>query len=236
MNELDRIRAEYARRAMDPRLQGRYSLFRPGALFTVQTRERAVLRLLKQAGFEPLDRLDILEMGCGEGSVLVELLRWGADPARLYGCDLLPDRLSSARRRLPVATALALADGGALPYPSGRFTLVLQFTVFTSVLDPELRQRMAAEMWRVLRPGGAVLWYDFRFQGFNNPAVRAIHPRQVRALFPQGTITARRVTLAPPIARQLAGWSWLGCELLDRLPWLCTHDLILIRKSEARDD
>ncbi len=233
MAELDRIRAEYARRAQDPRLQGRYSPFQPGALFTMQTRERAILRLLRQAGFAPLDRFDILEVGCGEGAVMLDLLRWEADPTRLCGCDLLPDRVACARRRLPAATGLAVADGGALPYPTARFDLVLQFTVFTSVLDQGLRQRIAAEMWRVLRPGGAVLWYDFRFQGLHNPAVRAIHPRQVRPLFPQGRFLARRVTLAPPIARRLARWSWPGCELLDRLPWLRTHDLILIRKGEG---
>ncbi len=231
MDELDRIRAEYARRAQDPRLRGLYSLFRPDVLFTVQTRERTALRLLRQAGFEPLDRFDILEVGCGEGGVLLDLLRWGADPARLHGCDLLPDRVVQARQRLPAATPLAVADAGALPYPSACFDLVLQFTVLTSVLDEGLRQRIAREMWRVLRPGGAVLSYDFRFQGFDNPAVRAIHPRQLRQLFPHGEFTARRVTLAPPIARRLAWWSWSCCELLAHLPWLRTHDLILIRKE-----
>jgi len=233
MNELDRIRAEYARRQLDPRLQNRYSLFVPGALFTFQTRERAVLRMLQQAGLDPLDHLDILEVGCGEGGVLLGLIQWGADPARLCGCDLLSDRVTHARRRLPTTAALAVADGGYLPYPSARFDLVLQFTVFTSVLDCTLRQRIADEMWRILRPGGAVLWYDFRFQGRNNPAVQAIHPRQVRALFPHGTFAAQRVTLAPPIAWRLARWSRLCCELLALLPWLRTHDLILIRKGEA---
>jgi hypothetical protein len=109
---------------------------------------------------------------------------------------------------------------------------VLQFTVFTSVLDPALRQRIAGEMWRVLRPGGVVLWYDFRYAG-SNPAVRPIHPREVRALFPQAELAAQRVTLAPPLARRMANWSWLLCELVAALPWLRTHDLILIRKREA---
>ena len=231
MSELDRIRAEYARRALDPRLQDRYSLFRPDVLFTLHGRERAIVRLLQQAGFEPLEHFEILELGCGAGGVLLELLRLGADPDRLYGCDLLPERVTEARHRLPTGVDLAVADGGALPYPSTRFDLVLQFTVFTSVLDEGLRQRIAVEMWRVLRPGGAVLWYDFRFQSRNNPAVRAIHPRQVRALFPHGTFTARRVTMAPPIARRLARWSWLACEMLALLPWLRTHDLILIQRD-----
>ncbi|GAB4536605.1 MAG: class I SAM-dependent methyltransferase [Anaerolineae bacterium] len=234
MHELDRIRAEYARRSRDLRLQGRYSLARPDVLFTMQVRERAILHILNQAGFTPLSRFDVLEVGCGEGGVLLDLLRWGADPTRLNACDLLPGRTGQARLRLPAATSLAVADGGALPYPAARFDLVLQFTVFTSVLDSGLRQRMADEMWRVLRSGGAVVWYDFRFQG-RNPAVRAIHPREVRALFPQGAFTQRRVTLAPPITRRLAAWTWLGCELLACIPWLRTHDLILIRKLETPD-
>ena len=235
MDELDRIRAEYARRAQDPRLAGLYSLFRPDALFAIQTRERAALRLLGQAGFSPLDRFDLLEVGCGEGGVLLDVVRWGADPARLHGCDLLPDHLACARRRLPATVRLATADGGALPYPSASFDLILQFTVFTSVLDEGLRQRMAREMWRVLRPGGAVLWYDFRFQG-SNPAVRAIHPREVRELFPGAEFTAYRLTLAPPITRRIARWSWFACEMLVRIPWLRTHDLILVRKLEGAHD
>jgi SAM-dependent methyltransferase len=125
---------------------------------------------------------------------------------------------------------LTVANGGRLPYPNACFDLVCQFTVFTSVLDEALRRCIAQEMWRVLRPGGAVLWYDFRFQG-HNPAVRAIHPSEVRALFPKGTFAVRRVTLAPPIARRLASLSWLGCEILARVPWLLTHDLLLIRNS-----
>jgi ubiquinone/menaquinone biosynthesis C-methylase UbiE len=233
LREQDRIRAEYARRARDPNLAGRYSLFRPDVQFMTQTRERAVLHILRHAGFEDLNPLDVLEVGCGAGGVMINLLHWGADPARLHGCDLFPPRVEQARARLPAATLLTVADGGALPYSSSRFDLALQFTVFTSVLDEDLRHRIAHEMWRVLRPGGAVLWYDFRYQG-RNPSVRAIHPREVRELFPHATHTARRITLAPPIVRRIARWSWLACEILSRIPWLRTHDLILIRK-EAQD-
>ena len=233
-DELDRIRIEYARRAQDPRLRGLYSPARPDVLLAMQARERAILRMLKDAGFHPLSRLDLLDVGCGSGGVLLDFLRWEADPARLHGCDLLPERLGSARRRLAPYTSLAVADGGALPYPTACFDLVLQIGVLTSVLDGNLRVRIADEMWRVLRPGGAVLSYDFRFQG-RNPAVKAINPGEIRALFPEGTFMHRRVTLAPPIARRLARWSWLACELLHVIPWLRTHDLILIRKTEGRD-
>ena len=128
MSELERIRAEYARRARDPRLRGRYNFSRPDVQFTVQTRERAVLQMLQQAGFVPWDNLDMLDVGCGTGSALLDLLRWGADPARVCGCDLLPDRVASARRRLPEAVSVVVADGGRLAYPTARFDLLFQFT------------------------------------------------------------------------------------------------------------
>jgi hypothetical protein len=63
--------------------------------------------------------------------------------------------------------------------------------------------------------------------------VRAIHPREVQALFPEGGFTGRRVTLAPPLTRRVIRWSWLVCELLERIPWLRSHDLMLIRKAEV---
>ena len=232
--ELDRIREEYARRAQDPRLHGLYSPSRPDVLFHMQTRERMTLRMLQQAALGPLDQLDLLEMGCGTGGILLDLLRWGADPARLHGCDLLPERVTSARRRLPQPSMLAVADGGVLPYPAARFDLVLQFGVLTSILDERLRGRMAQELWRVVRPGGAVLSYDFRYRG-RNPAVRPLHPRELRDLLPEGRFAHRRVTLAPPITRRLARWSWLACDLLHAIPWLRTHDLVLVRKAEAED-
>lgn len=235
MSELDRIRDEYARRAQDPRLQGLYSPSRPDVLFSMQIRERATLKMLQQADLHHLGQLELLEMGCGSGGILLDLLRWGADPARLHGCDLLPGRVRSARQRLPKPTTLAVADGGALPYPAAQFDLVLQFGVLTSILDDRLRRRMAQELWRVVRPGGAVLSYDFRYRG-QNPAVRPLHPQEVRELLPEGKYTHCRVTLAPPITRRLARWSWPACELLHAIPWLRTHDLVLVQKTEAEDD
>jgi len=41
----------------------------------------------------------ILEVGCGAGDVLFELISYGADPECLYGIDLLADELLEGRRR-----------------------------------------------------------------------------------------------------------------------------------------
>lgn len=228
MDDLERLRLEYADREV--RLSGsdRYSFYNPGYLFAWQGRQRHMLSVLRRQGFEPLESQRILELGCGRGSVLLELLSYGARPERLFGCDLLLDRLQDARQKLP-HLPLSCADGQSLPYPSAVFDLAIQLTVFSSILDQQIRQRLAQELLRVVRPGGAILWYDFWLNPLN-PHTRGIRPQEVRRLFPACQFTFRRITLAPPLARRLAPLSWAACALLEKLRFLNTHDLALIRK------
>jgi SAM-dependent methyltransferase len=225
--ERERLKAAYARRPIhDPR----YSSFEPGHLFIMQERERAVLRALSRHGVEELGPLRILEIGCGDANWLRDLVRWGASPERLVGVDVLPGRLREAVRKGPPATGFALACGEALPFPADTFDLVIQSTVFTSILDPAVRIEVAGEMRRVLRPGGRVVWYDFHVQNPANPDVRAVGRGELRRLFPGCRIDVRRVTLAPPIVRRAARWSWLACLLLSQIPLLRTHSLAVITK------
>lgn len=225
--EAERVRDAYARR---PTRDPRYSWFEPAHLYLMQRRDRAVLAALRRHGLAELESLRVLEIGCGDANWLRDLVRWGASPARLTGVDLLRDRLHDAARRGPPGSGLAQALGHELPFADGAFDLVIQSTVFTSILDPALRARVAGEMLRVLRPGGRVLWYDFHVNNPRNPDVRAVRPAELRGLFPGCAVDARRVTLAPPLARRLAGWSWLACRLLESLPPLRSHSLAVITR------
>lgn len=230
MAEIDRIRAAYARRA-ERGLDDRYSLTDPANLYLFQRRERQLLALLRRHGLTPLRGRRILDIGCGTGEVLNDFVQYGAEPALLAGIDLLEERIEAARRRNP-GIAFSVGNAEALPYPDGSFDLALQFTLLSSVLDPEARRRIAQEALRVLRPGGAVLWYDFVWNP-TNPDVRGLGRREVAALYPGCRIHAQRVTLAPPISRRLARLSWTCCRLLETLPFLRTHELMLIRKGET---
>ena len=95
----------------------------------------------------------------------------------------------------------------------------------------ERPRRMAEEIERVLAPGGVLLWYDFAFNNPRNPHVRKVTAGELRTLFPnlQGRIAS--VTLAPPIARAVAGVSWRLAMALSRVPWLQTHFLAVLRKT-----
>jgi SAM-dependent methyltransferase len=227
--EADRIAAEYGRRdaSIPP---DRYSPASPAQLLVRQSRERAVLAALRRAGMLPLAGRRILDVGCGSGQWLADFETWGAERARLAGIDLLPDRVAAARARLPQADVRD-GDGGALPWPDGAFDIVLQSTVFSSILDSAMRRSVAAEMARVLATGGVVLWNDFFIDNPRNPAVRGIRRGEIAALFPGFGLALRRITLAAPLARAIAPRSQLVAIALEALRVLNTHYLGVLRRG-----
>lgn len=220
--EADRMRAAYARRDRLG-LDARYDYWRPDNLFIYQARERAVLALLADAGLLPLTGRSVLDVGCGDGSVLAGLLRYGATPDALHGIDLLPDRVESARAKLPGAHIQA-GDARELPYEEATFDLTLGFTLLSSVVDSTARVHVAAEMARVTRAGGLVLLYDFRLNP-TNLDVRPLKRSEVGELFPDKPTDFRSTTLAPPLTRALfrLPGGRVACTLLDVLPFLRTH-------------
>jgi len=178
-----------------------------------------------------LSQAKILEVGCGTGYFLREFIKWGARPENITGIDLLEESVAYARTRCPPTVRLETGSAAELPFPGGHFDIVLQSTVFTSILDSGLRRQVAGEMLRVLRPGGLILWYDFTVDNPFNPDVAAVKAREIRQLFPKCRIDLRRATLAPPLLRKLAPLSWTACYLLSKIPFLCSHLLGAIRKE-----
>jgi len=224
--EESRIRDAYSRRDDG----ARYAWMNPGHLFLLHERERRTLALLARSGFADLDGKRVLAVGCGRGTWLRSLIQWGARPELTFGVDLLPERIAEARRLCPAGVQLRCGNAADLEFPSGIFDLVLQSAVFTSILDPTLKRRIASEMLRVLRPGGMVLWYDYHVDNPANPDVRGVGRREIETLFAGCPLRLERITLLPPMARRLAPRSWLLCQLLERVPWLCTHYLGAIRQ------
>jgi SAM-dependent methyltransferase len=217
-----RVRSAYARRAKLG-LDARYEYWQPANLFIYQARERAVLSILRKTGMLPLDGKRVLDVGCGDGAVLRDMLRYGARPQDLHGIDLLPDRVERARALTPGAH-IDSADARHLPYDTGEFDLVLGFTLMSSVKDADARRQVASEMARVSREGGLVLIYDFWLNPTNRD-VHALRHSELRALFAGRNVDFESTTLAPPIVRALtrAPGGWIACTGLDMLRFLRTH-------------
>ena len=228
-DEATAVTDRYARRdaAVDA---ARYSIFNGAALHALQQRQRVTLQMLGEQGVADLAPLHILDLGCGTGSQLLDLIRWGAKPAQLTGIDLLPERIQTARERCPEAVRLLCGDALQANVAEASQDLVMQFTVFSSILDDAVQAALAQRAWHWIKPGGALLWYDFTVDNPRNPDVRGVPVQRVRELFPAArSFQTRRVTLAPPIARRLPGW------LRHALDWppLRTHVLMLICKPES---
>jgi SAM-dependent methyltransferase len=226
-SDIQRLRDEYAHRDRRLAASDLYTLHNPANLFIFQQRQRAIVALLRQCDLLPLHNKRILEVGCGSGQIMHEFLGYGAGPNNLFGIDILQQHLQMAKQKLPQLPLLC-ANGQSIPYKSKSFDIVMQFTAFSSVLDYRIKQRIAAEMQRVLSPTGTILWYDFWLNPTNNQT-KGIRMQEIKALFPDRIYVHRRITLAPPFARRLVPISWVLSMLLEKLMVLNTHYLVAIQ-------
>jgi ubiquinone/menaquinone biosynthesis C-methylase UbiE len=99
-----------------------------------------------------LDDREVLEYGCGLGELTVILARSGA---RVTTFDISEASVEAARKRVEAngvenRVEFAVASAEELPFPDGRFDLVVGKAILHH-LDPELGPR---ELARVMRPGG----------------------------------------------------------------------------------
>jgi ubiquinone/menaquinone biosynthesis C-methylase UbiE len=227
--ELSRLKAEYKRRDSSNVLAERYSHFNESALFHSQDLERNLLALLKRHNFTNLAEKKILDVGCGSGSLLRRFLEYGSLPANLAGVDLMEHRIEQAQCLHPAIDWRA-RSAHQLPYPDATFDLVMSFVLFSSILSEPLRYKIADEMWRVRRPGGLILIYDFAYSNQRNPAVQGITRQQIQQLFnrPGARFDLQRVTLAPPLSRLLVPRAYWLAHILEQLKIVNTHTIGII--------
>ena len=118
----------------------------------------AIIRL---AGLETGN--DILDIGCGTGTLAITATRHVGMTGRVTGIDASPSMIARATRKAGKAGAratfqVALAEN--LPFPDRRFDVVFS-TLMLHHLPRKTRQQCASEIKRVLRVGGRVVAVDF---------------------------------------------------------------------------
>ncbi|MFI5357930.1 MAG: class I SAM-dependent methyltransferase, partial [Opitutales bacterium] len=109
----------------------------------------------------------IADIGCGSGEITSRLAARYAQ-SEVVGVDILAGTVTLARQRhagLGPRVQFQQGDAFALPWPAGRFDLVVCRHVSQAIPEPE---KMLAELVRITKPGGwvHVLSEDYRMLHF----------------------------------------------------------------------
>jgi SAM-dependent methyltransferase len=223
--EVERIRQRYSHYDRDAETHARWSAFSEEEVAHRNQQYGALAALFRRIGRLTLADLKILDVGCGSGRMIRACLDLGAAPENVIGVDLQATRIEEARRLSPHLD-FRVANGTDLDFPDGTFDLVMQFVVFSSIFAADLRQRLASEMVRVLKPGGYIFWWDCK-KTVQGQGAEALVPQE---LFPGLSAISLPFALLPRpsqcISRRRVG-RWLA-PFVDRLGYPITHTAALL--------
>jgi ubiquinone/menaquinone biosynthesis C-methylase UbiE len=144
--------------------------------------------------------LEVLDIGCGPGSLTVDLAR-AVVPGRVVGIDSSADVLDTARAAAAAAGVeldLRTGDVYALDVPDGSFDVVHAHQGLQHLDDPVAALR---ELRRVCRPGGVVAVREVDF------ATAAAHPDVVTDWLAVYVPAARALGGEPYAGRLLLRWA-----------------------------
>ncbi len=106
----------------------------------------------------------VLDVGCGTGTLALEVARRVGRTGRVAGIDpgaeqIARARKKAARRNVPIEFQVGVIE--QLPFPDQTFDVVLS-TLMMHHLPTPLKRQGLAEIARVLKPGGRLVIADFK--------------------------------------------------------------------------
>lgn len=223
-NELEKIQERYAKRAYSELVKKQQSNWVFNYYIQVE-REFIYSQILRKSS-KKISNIKLIEIGAGTGNNLLFFHRLGIPFNNIVGNELLEDRAKFLKQNIE-AIHVDIGDATELSY-NEEFDIVFQSTVFTSILDTEIKEKLATKMWEMTKKDGFILWYDFKYNNPSNKDVKGVGKSEIRELFPNNKgIDFYNVTLAPPIGR-LIGKAYNIVNFL--FPFLRTHLLAVIKK------
>lgn len=178
----------------------------PEVLFQTLAYEASFVLALRDIPHDSKD-VRILDVGCGGGGDIYQLLRVGYDPANITGIDIQEERLAGAQKLYPQSRFLH-ADATRMSFENGSFDLVFESTMFATLPNDRERIAIAAEMIRVCKPGGYLLLMDWRTPKPGDPNYKALTRKEFHSLFLVGSATRLlgiyKGALVPPVGRFLS--------------------------------
>jgi len=106
--------------------------------------------------------LKVLDLGCGTGNVSAALIEWAADrPVEVVAVDPSEGMRARCAERFSGVKSVAVLEGHALGIPAeaDSFDCAVSNLALHHV-PPDERAACAAEMFRVLKPGGRLVYAD----------------------------------------------------------------------------
>jgi ubiquinone/menaquinone biosynthesis C-methylase UbiE len=117
-------------------------------------------KTIEHMDFIPTDT--ILDVGCGTGSLTLAVARRLNPPGEIVGIDAAPKMIEIARTKAAKAGVRARFEVGvaeSLSFSDETFNLVVN-SMFMHHIDAELKRFALSEIYRVLKPGGALVTAD----------------------------------------------------------------------------
>jgi ubiquinone/menaquinone biosynthesis C-methylase UbiE len=180
----------------------------PGVLLQTLAAEASLVRACRAIDHDS-PNARVLDVGCGIGCDIYELIRLHYSPAKITGIDILPDRIQEARRLWP-QIRFVLGDASRMEFADDTFDLIFESTMFATLPDDVLSAGIAQEMVRVCRPGGYLILVDWWTPKPGDPTYKALTRRRLARLFALGRDTdlvrTCRGALVPPLGRSLSKW------------------------------
>jgi|GEM_PF-450464 len=213
----------------------------PEVLFQTLAMEAAVVRAFRSIPID-LKSAKVLDVGCGGGGTLFQLIRLGFEIPNFTGIDIQEERLTQARKIYPHVNFIK-GDATRMDFEDNSFDLVFESGMFATLPDDVVRQEIAQEMVRVCKPSGYFVLVDWWTPKPGDKNYKALTRKELNKLFLIGKYTEllsiHRGALVPPIGRFLSKYASFAYFLVAKcFPFLVGQVVYVLKKriiSEKTD-
>ena len=228
-NEINRILRVYNRYMDQSRSKNKWSSSNTGNRIIYNERRSNISQIIHDLDIR-LTSKNILDVGCAGGNIFNLLQNLGAKDENIYGIDVRNDRLKEAKKLFPASNFMQM-DARELHFDDATFDIVFTFTIFSSIIEKEIRMEIADEIYRVLKPNGIIIYYDIRYDNPFNSNIKKMTHDDIKYFFPNMIIKLKPITILPPFIRALGKTSIALYPFLAKLDFLKTHYIGHFTKS-----
>jgi ubiquinone/menaquinone biosynthesis C-methylase UbiE len=151
----------------------------------------------------------ILDVGCGYGHSFTELAK-RFKPSQIVGMDADPriqDRAGPQAKNCGCSVELRFGNAAGMPWPDAHFDMVYCHQTYHHIVAQE---EAMAEFFRVLKPGGVLLFAESTRKYIHSLAIRLLfrHPMDVQRTAPEYTAMIRQAGFDLPDSRISLPYLW----------------------------